>query len=212
MDGESILAGRNLMIVDGADSTVTMELYGNRIDLDKVNSSNITLIADVTKIYDVGVWELPYSHRFPGDVPSGALSVQSKNPGTIKLTVDKREDNTVPVKIIIPVIIAVCLVGSYSDTYSFYGVLIMIISGICGYIFEKSGYGTAPMLLSFVLAPLLEDNLRKAFVISGGSVAKVFFNGPISIGLTVAFCAIVSAPIIRLILKKAGLLKPKKAN
>ena len=100
LDGESILAGRNLMIVDGADSTVTMELYGNRIDLDKVNSSNITLIADVTKIYDVGVWELPYSHRFPGDVPSGALSVQSKNPGTIKLTVDKREDNTVPVKII----------------------------------------------------------------------------------------------------------------
>ena len=58
------------------------------------------MIADVTKIYDVGVWELPYSHRFPGDVPSGALSVQSKNPGTIKLTVDKREDNTVPVKII----------------------------------------------------------------------------------------------------------------
>ena len=38
LDGESILAGRNLMIVDGADSTVTMELYGNRIDLDKVNS------------------------------------------------------------------------------------------------------------------------------------------------------------------------------
>ena len=100
LDGESILAGRDLMIVDGEDSTVTMELYGNRIDLDKVNSSNITLIADVTKIYDVGVWELPYNHRFPGDVPSGALSVQSKSPGTIKLTVDKREDNTVPVKVI----------------------------------------------------------------------------------------------------------------
>ncbi len=119
---------------------------------------------------------------------------------------------TVPVRIIIPIIIAVCLVGSYSDTYSFYGVLIMLIAGVFGYIFEKSGYGTAPMLLSFVLAPLLEDNLRKAFVISGGSVAKVFFNGPISIGLTIAFCAIVSAPIIRLILKKAGVLKPKKAN
>ena len=88
----------------------------------------------------------------------------------------------------------------------------MLIAGVFGYIFEKSGYGTAPMLLSFVLAPLLEDNLRKAFVISGGSVAKVFFNGPISIGLTIAFCAIVSAPIIRLILKKAGILKPKKAN
>lgn len=119
---------------------------------------------------------------------------------------------TVPVKIIIPVIIAVCLVGSYSDTYSFYGVLIMLISGIFGYIFEKSGYGTAPMLLSFVLAPLLEDNLRKAFVISGGSIGRVFFNGPISTALTIAFCAIVATPILRVILKKAGVIKPKKAN
>ena len=117
---------------------------------------------------------------------------------------------TVPVKIIIPVIIAVCLVGSYSDTYSFYGVIIMLISGVCGYIFEKSGYGTAPMLLAFVLAPLLEDNLRKAFVISGGSVGKVFFNGAISTGLTIAFFAIVATPILRAILTKAGVIKPKK--
>ena len=99
LDGEHFLTERQLMIVGGENSTVTMELYGNRTDLDKVNSANITLIADLSKIYEPGEVELTYSHRFPGDVPSGALSIQSKSPGTIKLTVARREVKSVPVKI-----------------------------------------------------------------------------------------------------------------
>ena len=101
LEGESQLTEQNLMIVGAKDHKVTMELYGNRIDLDKVNSSNITLIADLSKIRDPGVVELPYTHRFPGDVPAGALSVQSKNPGTIKLTIAKRDSKVVPVKLVV---------------------------------------------------------------------------------------------------------------
>ena len=118
----------------------------------------------------------------------------------------------VPVKVLIPIITVVCIVGSYSDTYSFYGVIIMLISGVCGYLFEKSGYSTAPMLLSFVLAPLLEDNMRKAFVISGGSTSKVFFNSAISTVLTIVFCVLILTPVIRAILKKTGILKDKKTK
>ncbi|NLZ67755.1 MAG: tricarboxylate transporter, partial [Spirochaetales bacterium] len=87
---------------------------------------------------------------------------------------------------------------------------IMLISGVCGYVLEKSGYSTAPMLLAFVLAPLLEDNLRKAFVISGGSTSAVFFNSGISITLFVVLVAIVATPIVRFILTKLGVLKNKK--
>lgn len=118
---------------------------------------------------------------------------------------------SVPVKVIIPIITVVCIVGSYSDTYSFYGVIIMLISGVFGYIFEKSGFSTAPMLLAFVLAPLLEDNLRKAFVISGGSTFAVFFNSGISTTLFIALLAVVLTPIIRFVLSKIGILK-KKTN
>lgn len=88
----------------------------------------------------------------------------------------------------------------------------MLISGVCGYLFEKSGYSTAPMLLSFVLAPLLEDNMRKAFVISGGSTSKVFFNSAISTVLTIVFCVLILTPVIRAILKKTGILKGKKTK
>lgn len=99
LEGENILLNnRNLMIVGGKDATVTMELFGNRTDLDKVNSGNITLIADLTKIYEGGEVELTYSHRFPGDVPSGALTVMSKSPSTIKLKVEERVTNFVDVE------------------------------------------------------------------------------------------------------------------
>ena len=116
----------------------------------------------------------------------------------------------VPVKVLIPIITVVCIVGSYSDTYSFYGVIIMLVAGVCGYLFEKSGYSTAPMLLSFVLAPLLEDNMRKAFVISGGSTSKVFFNSAISTVLTIVFCVLILTPLVRALLKKLGILKNKE--
>lgn len=99
LEGENILLNnRNLMIVGGQDVAITMELFGNRTDLDKVNSGNITLIADLTRIDSAGEWELPYSHRFPGDVPSGALTVQSKSPDTITLKVEERVSKTVRVE------------------------------------------------------------------------------------------------------------------
>ena len=101
LTGENKLTEKGLMIIGGRDGAVTMELHGNRVDLDKVNSGNITLTADLTNIYEAGEVELTYSHRFPGDVPSGALTVQSKSPGTIKLTIVERDSKDVPVKLVL---------------------------------------------------------------------------------------------------------------
>ena len=99
LEGESILTERGLMIIGGKDTTVTMEVYGNRTDLDKVNSGNITLIADLTRIDEAGAVELSYNYSFPGDVASNALSVQSRNPGTIRLEVADRITKEVPVQV-----------------------------------------------------------------------------------------------------------------
>lgn len=99
LEGESILTERGLMIVDGKDTMVTMEVYGNRTDLDKINSGNITLIADLTRIDSAGEVELSYDYGFPGNVAAGALTVQSRNPDTIRLTVANRITKEVPVRI-----------------------------------------------------------------------------------------------------------------
>lgn len=115
----------------------------------------------------------------------------------------------VPIKVIVPVIVVVCIVGSYSDTYSYYGVIIMGVAGVCGYLLDRSGYATAPMLLAFVLAPLLENNLVQAFIITGGRVSGIFFKSGISITFTLILLALVSTPIIKFILRKAGVIKKK---
>lgn len=108
---------------------------------------------------------------------------------------------SVPVKYMIPIITVVCVVGAYSSSYSMYGVLIMFLSGLLGYFLSKNDYPTAPMLLSFVLAPLLESNMRKAFIISGGSL-DIFFTRPITCVLMLVFFAVVATPMLKSVIKK----------
>lgn len=108
---------------------------------------------------------------------------------------------SVPIKYMIPCITAICVVGSYSTSNSMYGVLVMLLSGLLGYFLDKNGYPTAPMLLSFVLAPIFESNMRKAFIISNGSIG-IFFQSPISCVLMVILFIFILMPIIKSIMKK----------
>ncbi|MDT4763001.1 tripartite tricarboxylate transporter permease [Sphaerochaeta sp. PS] len=108
---------------------------------------------------------------------------------------------TVPIKILIPCITVICIVGSYSTSNSMYGVLVMFFSGLFGYILDKNGYSTAPMLLAFVLAPLLESNMRKSFISSHGSL-DIFFRKPISAFLILVLFAIILTPVIKFVIRK----------
>jgi len=114
---------------------------------------------------------------------------------------------SVPTKLLIPSITVICVVGSYSTESSMYGVIVMFLSGVLGYVMQKSRYATAPLLLAFVLAPMLESNMRKSFIISRGSI-DIFFQKPISVALLSVLLAILLFPVVRFLLVKAGLLKP----
>ena len=108
---------------------------------------------------------------------------------------------SVPLKLIIPLVVAVCFVGSFSTTNSMYGVVVMLFSGILGYFMSKYKYPIAPMLLAYVLAPMLEKNMRQAFIGSSGKVS-VFFTSPISLGFLIIFFALLLYPPIKLIVNK----------
>lgn len=108
---------------------------------------------------------------------------------------------SVPVKYMIPIITVVCVVGAYSTSNSMYGVIVMFVSGVVGYLLNKNNFPAAPMLLSFVLAPLLEDNMRKAFILSGGSL-DIFFTRPITCVLMIVFLGIILASVLRPMLAK----------
>lgn len=102
MEGETVLNERGLMITGVSSNTVSVRLSGNRTDLSRVNSGNITVKLDLSKIYEPGS-QIPmaYTPTFPGDVPSNAFVIESKYPGNIQVSVARRvtkEDVPVQVK------------------------------------------------------------------------------------------------------------------
>ena len=114
----------------------------------------------------------------------------------------------VPVKYMIPIITVICFVGAYATSNSMYGVIIMIGSGIVGYLFKKGGIPVTSMLLAYVLAPIFEGNLRKAFIISGGSPA-IFFTEPVACAFMVITILLVMSPVFKKIFRA---IKGKKVK
>lgn len=99
LDGESVLAERNLMIVSKKDLKVNLKLTGNRTDLNKLNSSNITLIADMTQITEPGKHHLKYTISYPGDMQSGAINVLDREPQHVTVVVAEVAKKEIPVKV-----------------------------------------------------------------------------------------------------------------
>ena len=100
-EGETVLTeDRGMMITSAGDEVlIDLKLSGNRTDLAKVNRGNITIKVDLSKVYDPGEHELTFNPIFPGDVPTGALTVESKYPETVKLKVEKRVKKPVDVRV-----------------------------------------------------------------------------------------------------------------
>src|SRR5689334_802097 len=85
----------------------------------------------------------------------------------------------VPYRLLYPSIIVFCCIGIYSVNNSPTDVAISAIFGVVGFWLIKHDFEPAPMLLGFVLGPLMEENLRRAMLIARGD-ASVFFTRPIS--------------------------------
>lgn len=100
----------------------------------------------------------------------------------------------VPYGILFPTIIAFCCVGVYSVENSSFGVYQVAIAGVAGYILLRLNCELPPFLLGFILGPMLEENFRRAMLISGGD-AGVFVTRPLSMTL-LALAAVVLVAIM----------------
>jgi len=99
LSGETFLHERGLMLSTQNTPTVTLTLSGKRSELKKVNKSNITVVADLSKIADSGKLELNYDITFPGDVPDNAINVESRLPDRVTVNVEGRTSKNVEVKV-----------------------------------------------------------------------------------------------------------------
>jgi TctA family transporter len=106
---------------------------------------------------------------------------------------------TVPYRYLYPSILVFMTIGVFSLSNNPWDVLIMAIFGVLGYVCVKLECEPAPMILGFILGPLMEENLRRAMLLSRGD-PTVFVTKPISAGFIVAsviLLVIVALPALR---------------
>ena len=92
---------------------------------------------------------------------------------------------TVPYRWLFPAIVLFCAIGVYSTNNNTWDVWMVGLFGILGYVFIKLGCEPAPLLLGLILGPMMEENLRRALLLSRGDWS-VFVTRPLSAGLLVA--------------------------
>jgi len=85
----------------------------------------------------------------------------------------------VPYRLLYPSILVFCAIGVFSLNNSVFDIHLMALFGVLGYVFSKLGCEPAPMLLAFILGPLMEEYLRRALLLSRGN-PWVFVQRPIS--------------------------------
>lgn len=82
--------------------------------------------------------------------------------------------------LLLPMVLVLCVFGSFAVNKSMFDVLVMFSMGVFGYIMVAYDFPRAPLLIGFVLGPLLENNLRQSLLMSQGDWA-FFFQSPISL-------------------------------
>ena len=106
----------------------------------------------------------------------------------------------VPYKYLYPAILAFCAIGVYSINNSVFDIYQTVIFGVLGYLFSKLGLPGAPLLIGFVLGPMMEEHLRRAMLLSRGDPI-VFFERPISASM-LAIAALALAAMLLPALRK----------
>ena len=108
---------------------------------------------------------------------------------------------SVPYEVMFPAIIAFASIGCYSLGLNSWDVYAIAAAGVVGYFLIRWGCEAAPLLLGFVLGPLLEENLRRAMIISRGD-PSVFLTRPISASLLILAALIIIIAVLPSVRRK----------
>jgi TctA family transporter len=90
-----------------------------------------------------------------------------------------------PTSILYPMIVLFCIIGAYSVNNNLFDVGMLFVFGTLGYVLKKLNFELAPLILGFILGPIMEVNAKQALIISEGKLS-VFFSTTISTILLLA--------------------------
>lgn len=95
----------------------------------------------------------------------------------------------VPYRALYPIILVLVSIGVYSINYSVFDVFLVMGFGLLGYLMMLLGLPAAPLILAFILSPMIEENFRRALLLSRGDFS-IFVSRPISAAF-IALCAVI---------------------
>lgn len=110
-----------------------------------------------------------------------------------------------PYNVLFPLILLFTIIGVYCSGNNVFDVYVMVGFGIVGYFMRKFGYEPAPLVLAFVLGPMLENNLRKSLILSQGNL-MTFVQRPISAVCLVFAAVLLIGPLLPALRKKRELV------
>ncbi|WP_109107757.1 tripartite tricarboxylate transporter permease [Azospirillum sp. TSO35-2] len=108
-----------------------------------------------------------------------------------------------PKSVLTPVILALCIVGTYALNNSMFDVGIMLAAGIIGYFMQKWDFPASPVVLALIMGPMAEANFRRALSLSGGSY-DFLYNRPITVCLLAVAIVTLLLPLVRRLWRKPG--------
>lgn len=91
---------------------------------------------------------------------------------------------TIPKKILMPIVLMLCIVGSFAIRNSIFDIGVALIFGLLGYLLTVLDFPTVPVLLGLILGPIAESNFRRAMLISRGDIS-IFYRSPYSWALII---------------------------
>jgi len=106
----------------------------------------------------------------------------------------------VPYAVLFPLILLLCLIGSYSTSSNYQEIMIMIIFGVIGYLMRKFEYEPVPLVFAFILTPLLERAFRQSLAMSNGGF-MIFLRPPIALVFMITAFILIALLVYPLIKK-----------
>ena len=107
--------------------------------------------------------------------------------------------------VLFPLILFIALIGAYVINGSEMDLYMMLFFGVVGYLMRKFDYEPAPLILAYVLSPILEDSLRQSLIISSGSMG-IFVSRPIAAGFLFISALLLISAVLPAIRKKRSAL------
>lgn len=106
----------------------------------------------------------------------------------------------IPSQVLNSTIIALCIIGTYAIKNSLFDTFMMLIFGVLGYFMSKGGFPKAPIVLSMVLGPLMEENLRRWANLAEGNYwnefIKAVLTNPVTMTMVIATLVVLIAPMV----------------